>query len=173
MRFGALQRRVKRCEQVVTVRLGETQDHWSTLSDVWRKGWSPLRIVVVGLAGGFIAGKLEVPGKVNGARWLQMVGSVSNLFASAQAAFATAMAAQAAATADDAAEEADDASEQAQAVASAANARPAPAPARNPNRNRANRARPKPPPSCPNVDPRTPPRRSRPADNALPSGWCR
>lgn len=168
MKFGALQRRVKRCEQVVTVRLGETQDHWSTLSDVWRKGWSPLRIVVVGLAGGFIAGKLEVPGKVNGARWLQMVGSVSNLFASAQAAFATAMAAQAAATADDAAEEADDASEQAQAAASAANARPAPAPARNPNRNRANRARPKPPPSCPNVDPRTPPRRSRPADNALP-----
>ncbi len=86
MKFGALQRRVKRCEQVVTVRLGETQDHWSTLSQVWRQGWSPLRIVVVGLAGGFIAGKLEVPGKVNGARWLQMVGSVSNLFASAQAA---------------------------------------------------------------------------------------
>ena len=119
MKFGALQRRVKRCEQVVTVRLVETQDHWSTLSQVWRQGWSPLRIVVVGLAGGFIAGKLEVPGKVNGARWLQMVGSVSNLFASAQAAFATAMAAQAAATADDA-------SEQAQAAASASAARPAP-----------------------------------------------
>ncbi len=102
MKFGALQRRVKRCEQVVTVRLGETQDHWSTLSQVWRQGWSPLRIVVVGLAGGFIAGKLEVPGKVNGARWLQMVGSVSNLFASAQAAFGAAMAAQAAASAADA-----------------------------------------------------------------------
>ncbi|HEL4234988.1 protein sip-5 [Stenotrophomonas maltophilia] len=128
MKFGALQRRVKRCEQVVTVRMGETQDHWGTLSQVWRQGWSPLRIVVVGLAGGFIAGKLEVPGKVNGARWLQMVGSVSNLFASAQAAFATAMAAQAAATADDAAEEADDASEHAQAAASAAGTRPAPAP---------------------------------------------
>ncbi|HIE4564200.1 MULTISPECIES: protein sip-5 [Stenotrophomonas] len=128
MKFGALQRRVKRCEQVVTVRMGETQDHWGTLSQVWRQGWSPLRIIVVGLAGGFIAGKLEVPGKVNGARWLQMVGSVSNLFASAQAAFATAMAAQAAATADDAAEEADDASEHAQAAASAAGTRPAPAP---------------------------------------------
>ncbi|KAG1389171.1 hypothetical protein G6F58_013347 [Rhizopus delemar] len=63
MKFGALQRRVKRCEQVVTVRLVETQDHWSTLSQVWRQGWSPLRIVVVGLAGGCIAGKLEVPGK--------------------------------------------------------------------------------------------------------------
>ncbi|MHC1654534.1 protein sip-5 [Stenotrophomonas maltophilia] len=132
MKFGALQRRVKRCEQVVTVRLGETQDHWSTLSQVWRQGWSPLRIVVVGLAGGFIAGKLEVPGKVNGARWLQMVGSVSNLFASAQAAFGAAMAAQAAASADDAAEDADDASEQAQAAAAAAGAPPAPASASAP-----------------------------------------
>ncbi|EMR4108976.1 protein sip-5 [Stenotrophomonas maltophilia] len=132
MKFGALQRRVKRCEQVVTVRLVETQDHWSTLSQVWRQGWSPLRIVLVGLAGGFIAGKLEMPGKVNGARWLQMVGSVSNLFASAQAAFATAMAAQAAATADDAAEEADNASEQAQAAASASTARPGPAAAPRP-----------------------------------------
>ena len=132
MKFGALQRRVKRCEQVVTVRLGETQDHWGTLSQVWRQGWSPLRIVVVGLAGGFIAGKLEVPGKVNGARWLQMVGSVSNLFASAQAAFGAAMAAQAAASADDAAEDADDASEQAQAAAAAAEARPAPPPAPEP-----------------------------------------
>ena len=37
MKFGALQRRVKRCEQVVTVRLVETQDHWSTLSQVWRQ----------------------------------------------------------------------------------------------------------------------------------------
>src|SRR5690606_10391474 len=36
------------------------------------------------------------------------------------------------------------------------------------NRSRANRARPKPPPNCPNVDPWNPPRRSRPADNALP-----
>lgn len=125
MKFGALQRRVKRCEQVVTVRLGETQDHWSTLSQVWRQGWSPLRIVVVGLAGGFIAGRLEVPGRVNGARWLQMIGSVSNLFASGQAAFAAAMAAHAADTADDAVEDAGTASEQAQPAAPAAGAQPA------------------------------------------------
>lgn len=112
MKFGALQRRVKRCEQVMAVRIGETQDNWGVLSQVWRQGWSPLRIVLVGLAGGFIAGKLEVPGKVNGARWLQMVGSVSSLFASAQAAFATVVAAQAAETADDAADQADEATEQ-------------------------------------------------------------
>ncbi|WMJ71366.1 protein sip-5 [Stenotrophomonas sp. 24(2023)] len=137
MKFGALQRRVKRCEQVMAVRLGETQDSWDMLSQAWRRGWSPLRIVVVGLASGFVVGKLEVPGKVNGARWLQMVGSVSNLFASAQAAFATAMAAQAAAEADDAGEAADDAEQAAAQAATATTApaaapRPTPAPAAAP-----------------------------------------
>ena len=129
MKFGALQRRVKRCEQVMAVRMGETQDNWTVLSQVWRQGWSPLRIITVGLAGGFLAGKLEVPGKVNGARWLQMIGSVSNLFASGQAAFAAAMAAHAADTADEAADQADEAAEQ---MAPQAAARPAPRAAATP-----------------------------------------
>ena len=129
MKFGALQRRVKRCEQVMAVRMAETEDNWTVLSQVWRQGWSPLRIITVGLAGGFLAGKLEVPGKVNGARWLQMIGSVSNLFASGQAAFAAAMAAHAADTADEAADQADEAAEQ---MAPQAAARPAPRPAAAP-----------------------------------------
>ncbi|MEN5286614.1 protein sip-5 [Stenotrophomonas lactitubi] len=133
MKFGALQRRVKRCEQVMAVRIGETQGNWGVLSQVWRQGWSPLRIVVVGLAGGFIAGKLEVPGKVNGARWLQMVGSVSSLFASAQAAFATVVAAQAAETADDAADQADEATGQPPPASAQPAARPAAQPVPEPD----------------------------------------
>ncbi len=129
MKFGALQRRVKRCEQVMAVRMAETEDSWTVLSQVWREGWSPLRIITVGLAGGFLAGKLELPGKVNGARWLQMIGSVSNLFASGQAAFAAAMAAHAADTADEAADQADEAAEQ---MAPQAAPRPAPGPAAAP-----------------------------------------
>ncbi len=129
MKFGALQRRVKRCEQVMAVRMAETEDSWTVLSQVWRQGWSPLRIITVGLAGGFLAGKLELPGKVNGARWLQMIGSVSNLFASGQAAFAAAMAAHAADTADEAADQADEAAEQ---MAPQAAPRPAPGPAAAP-----------------------------------------
>ena len=111
MKFSTLRSRVKRCEQVVAVRLVDTQDNWGVLSQVWRSGWSPLRIIVAGVASGFVAGKLELPGKVSGARWLQMVGSVSNLVASGQSAFASAMAAHAAGTADDAAEQADAAAE--------------------------------------------------------------
>ena len=129
MKFGALQRRVKRCEQVMAVRMAETEDSWTVLSQVWRQGWSPLSIITVGLAGGFLAGKLELPGKVNGARWLQMIGSVSNLFASGQAAFAAAMAAHAANTADEAADQADEAAEQ---MAPQAAPRPAPGPAAAP-----------------------------------------
>ncbi len=133
MKFGALQRRVKRCEQVVAVRMGETQDNWTVLSEVWRRGWSPLRIVVVGLAGGFVAGKLEVPGKVNGARWLQMIGSVSSLVASGQTALAAAVAAYAADTADDAADTAEAAADPvAPAAAAPASAPPAEPEAREP-----------------------------------------
>jgi len=134
MRFSALQRRVTRCEQVMAVRLTETQDHWSSLSRAWRAGWSPLRIIVVGVAAGFVAGKMELPTRsagASGARWLQMIGSVSNLVASAQAAFASAMAAHAAGTADEAAtqadvaaEKADDATVAAGSAAAAAHARP-------------------------------------------------
>ncbi len=124
MRFSALRTRVRRCEQVVSVRLENTHQEWGVLSQVWRKGWSPLRIVVVGLAGGFIAGKLELPRKVNGARWLQMAGSVSNLFTTAQAAFASVVAAQAAAAADQAADQVDEAADEVAAAAAAPAAAP-------------------------------------------------
>lgn len=124
MRFSALQRRVKRAEQVVAVRLSDTQHNWGVLSQVWQQGWSPLRIIVAGVASGFVVGRFEVPGNVNAARWLQMVGSLSNLFAGAQAAFASAMAAHAADTADNAAEQADVAATKADAAATQAAAGP-------------------------------------------------
>lgn len=110
MKFEALRHRVKRAEKVVSVRVDETQCSWFTLSQAWREGWTPLRIVSVGLVGGFIAGKLE-PGKTrfHGARWLQMIGSVSNLMASAQAAFASMQASEAADTAEQAADKVEDA----------------------------------------------------------------
>ncbi|MGH8039661.1 MAG: protein sip-5 [Stenotrophomonas sp.] len=112
MKFEALRHRVKRAEQVVAIRANETQCNWFTLSQVWREGWTPLRIITVGVAGGFLAGKLE-PGsaRFQGARWLQMIGSVSNLMASAQAAFASMQAAEAADTAEEAADKMDEAAD--------------------------------------------------------------
>ncbi len=112
MNFEALRQRVQRAELVVAVRVEKTRSSWFTLSDAWRAGWTPLRIITVGLAGGFLAGKLEPTGlgaKVQGARWLQMIGSVSNLLASTQAAFASMHASEAADTAEQAADKVDDA----------------------------------------------------------------
>jgi hypothetical protein len=112
MNFEALRQRVQRAELVVAVRVEKTRSSWFTLSGAWRAGWTPLRIITVGLAGGFLAGKLEPTGlgaKVQGARWLQMIGSVSNLLASTQAAFASMQANEAADTAEQAAEKVDDA----------------------------------------------------------------
>jgi hypothetical protein len=112
MNFEALRQRVQRAELVVAVRVEKTRSSWFTPSDAWRAGWTPLRIITVGLAGGFLAGKLEPTGlgaKVQGARWLQMIGSVSNLLASTQAAFASMQASEAADTAEQAADKVDDA----------------------------------------------------------------
>lgn len=129
MKFEALRHRVKRAEQVVSIRVDQAQCSWFTLSQAWREGWTPLRIISVGLAGGFLAGKLE-PGstRFHGARWLQMIGSVSNLLASAQAAFASMQANEAAETAEQAADKVDEAVDPTPPAAPARAAAPAPAP---------------------------------------------
>ncbi|MQP74457.1 protein sip-5 [Stenotrophomonas sp. MYb238] len=117
MNFDSLQRRVRRAEAVVQVRMDETVQHWDGLEAAWRRSWTPGRIVIAGLAGGFVAGKLEPGGAFSGARWLQMIGSVSGLVASAQASIASlqeaglaaaAAAAAGAATGEAAAHAADD-----------------------------------------------------------------
>ena len=122
----------------MAVRVEKTRTSWSTLSTVWRTGWTPLRIITVGLAGGFLAGKLEPTGlgaKVQGARWLQMIGSVSNLVASTQAAFASMQASEAADTAEQAADKVDEATDEAPRQAAPAPRPAAPAtPRLNPER---------------------------------------
>ncbi|WP_312367791.1 protein sip-5 [Stenotrophomonas sp.] len=123
MNFEALQRRVRRAEAVVQIRAEETTQSWQQLDRSWRSAWTPGRIIVVGLAGGFLAGKLEPGGAFSGARWLQMIGSVSGLVASAQASvasFAAAAAGMAASHAADAADDADDAAADAEQAAAPA-----------------------------------------------------
>lgn len=139
MNFEALQRRVRRAEAVVQVRNEETTQQWALLNHTWRSAWTPGRIIVVGLAGGFLAGKLEPGGAFSGARWLQMIGSVSGLVASAQASvasFAAAAAGMAASQAADAADEAGDAADDAaHSAAPAAAPRASAATAANPANN--------------------------------------
>ena len=114
MNFEALRRRVERAETRVQDRAGETGQQVDALKRAWREGWTPGRIIIAGLAGGFLAGRMEpsakltasLRGSLTGARWLQMIGTVSNLVAAAQASAASEEARRAADNADVAASEA-------------------------------------------------------------------
>ncbi|WP_058197192.1 hypothetical protein, partial [Xanthomonas translucens] len=88
MKLDQLQHRIARAETVLEGRQQQMQTQWTTLQRVWREGWTPLRIVAVGLGAGFLAGRAEPAaaiGKIGGARWLQMLSAVSSLLTATQA----------------------------------------------------------------------------------------
>ncbi|QNH18779.1 hypothetical protein HEP74_03953 [Xanthomonas sp. SS] len=107
MKFDQLQHRIARAETVLEGRQQQMQTQWTTLQRVWREGWTPLRIVAVGLGAGFLAGRAEPAaaiGKLGGARWLQMLSAVSSLLTATKVKEASDQAERAADTAQDAAE---------------------------------------------------------------------
>jgi len=91
MSFEELQAKVDRAEAALEARERETAADFRVFGRIWRDGWTPPRIIIAGLAGGFLAGWLR-PGKAiagaEPARWLQLFGSVAGLVGSVQAAFA-------------------------------------------------------------------------------------
>lgn len=129
MKFEALKRRVAKHERLVEGRLQQTEDQWRGFKTTWRESWTPLRIVVAGLIGGFVVGRsdpMRALGKLGafgggGAKVLQMVTALSGLFASVQASTAADQAEQAA-------DKADDAADAAQASPQTATAKPMPWP---------------------------------------------
>ncbi len=113
MNFEALKRRVERAERLVDGRIEETVAHKTRLKHEWRRAWTPGRIIIAGLVGGFLiarANPLRTLGSVSTTRWVQLATSVSGLLASLKAAYA-------AETAEAAATEAEGAAETAEAVA--------------------------------------------------------
>lgn len=136
MKFEQLQHRIARAETVLEGRQQQMQTQWTTLQRVWREGWTPWRIVAVGLGAGFLAGRAEPAaaiGKLGGARWLQMLSAVSSLLTATKVKEASDTAERAADTAQTAAETAETpataAAAAAAATAAAANvARPPVAP---------------------------------------------
>ncbi|MDR6675393.1 hypothetical protein [Xanthomonas sp. 1678] len=106
MKFDQLQHRIARAETVLEGRQQQMRTQWTTLQRVWREGWTPLRIVAVGLGAGFLAGRAEPAaaiGKIGGARWLQMISAISSLLTATRAKEASDHAERAADTAQDAA----------------------------------------------------------------------
>lgn len=89
MRFELLLQRVTRAEQRVAACSDRAESSRREFGEAWRRGWSPTRIVVAGFLSGFLIGRAEPLSKVGGARWLQMLGTVSSMVASLRAATAS------------------------------------------------------------------------------------
>ncbi|TWI01823.1 hypothetical protein IP90_02383 [Luteimonas cucumeris] len=114
MNFEALKRRVERSEHVVEGRAQQTQTHWHDFTTTWRDSWTPTRIVIAGLISGFVVGRsdpAQTLGKLgalggSGTRVLQLIGTLSGLFASVQASTAAGQAEHAADKAEAVADEA-------------------------------------------------------------------
>jgi hypothetical protein len=121
VKFEAIRRRVERHEQLVEGRALQTGTRMSALKTTWRESWTPARIVLAGLAAGFLVGRSDptraLKQLAGGGRWLQLVGTLSGLLASLQASVASASADKAVDHADEAADQASDAAMAAQAVA--------------------------------------------------------
>jgi hypothetical protein len=112
MKFDALKHRVTRAEALVDGRRRQTVEHADALVKHWHRGWTPWRIVAVGLGLGFLTGQTRPSRAMGVAKWLKMAGSMSSVFTSLQAAVA-------AWQADQAADKAGQAADSAQAAAGA------------------------------------------------------
>ena len=125
MRFERLRDEVARAERRVEARVLRTHDNWRVLGSAWRQAWTPGRILVAGLAGGFLfarARPLDKLGGVPTARLIQLASSLAGLLASLRARDAAETAQTAATDAETAAEETTG------TVAAATGAAPAPSP---------------------------------------------
>lgn len=104
--FEQLIAKVKQAEDVLEARERGVATSYHHLRQVWRDGWTPLRIISAGLVAGFVSGRAEPLRALSGARMLQMISAVSGLFATAQATVAAQQAGDAAESAEQAASEA-------------------------------------------------------------------
>lgn len=142
MKFERLKHRVERSERLVEGRALQTHEQMASLRTTWRDSWTPMRIILAGLAAGFLIGRAEPTralkqlGGLGGTRWIQLVGALSGLFASLQSSLAAMHADAAADSADDAAEAGDAADQAGNAADQAAAAQEQPQAAQRDDRRR-------------------------------------
>lgn len=100
--FEALRDKVHQAEAALEAKERQAAADWRQLKASWIAGWTPGRIVVAGLVSGFIVGKLEPARKVaRGGGVLQLLSTLSSLFAGTGAHAAAGKAEDAAETAED------------------------------------------------------------------------
>lgn len=87
MNFEQLVAKVHQAEDALEARERAFAADWRQLAASWRAAWTPGRIVVAGLASGFVTGRLQ-PGRLlarGGGGFLQLLSTLSGLIASGSA----------------------------------------------------------------------------------------
>lgn len=102
--FEHLIRKVRQAEEALEGHEQQVGVQTRRLKQAWKAGWTPARVLSAGLVSGFLVGRAEPLAQVGGARWMQLISTVSGLLSSIQAAAAASEAGEAA---DEAEHEAD------------------------------------------------------------------
>lgn len=86
MGFSHLKEKVAQAEQALEANERVVASDWRVFKKSWRDAWTPGRIVIAGLASGFVFGRLEPVSKSKASSIVNMLTAVSGLFASGTAA---------------------------------------------------------------------------------------
>lgn len=96
MSFHALIAKVEQAEQALEVRERRASAQWQQVKTTWRESWTPGRIVIAGLASGFLVGRAKPLRLASSGGLLNLVTALSGLLASGSAQVAAENAEQAA-----------------------------------------------------------------------------
>ena len=89
MGFKQLLTKVQQAEAALEARERRVADDWQRLKLAWKNAWTPGRVIIAGLAAGFLVGRAQpLRAAARSGQWMQLVTMLSGLFAggSAQAA---------------------------------------------------------------------------------------
>lgn len=102
MNFDQLIQKVQQAEDALEANERRMAANWRQLKASWRAGWTPGRIIVAGLGGGYLAGRLD-PAKLlaKGGGLVQIFSMLSGLIASSSAQAAAGQAEKAATSAEE------------------------------------------------------------------------
>lgn len=105
MSFDKLIAKVAQAEQALEAQERLVAADWRQLKSSWTEMWTPGRIIIAGLVGGFLIGRAEPLKKIGGGGTLQLISALAGLFAGGSAQAAAGEAEHAAASAEDIAAE--------------------------------------------------------------------
>ena len=111
MSFHALIAKVEQAEQALEARERTASAQWQQVKTTWRESWTPGRIVIAGLASGFLVGRAQPLKLAGSGGLLNLVTALSGMLASGSAQVAAENAEQAADAAGDVAQVTGDAAD--------------------------------------------------------------